>query len=593
MSFFRASLTLASALALSAPALARGEATPVAAEPAGDAAAAEVPWWKTGVVYQIYPRSFADSDGNGVGDLDGITQHLDYLKDLGVDVVWLSPHFDSPNVDNGYDIRDYRKVMSEFGTMADFDRMLAEMRKRGIRLIIDLVVNHSSDQHAWFENAKTGPDAKYRDYYIWRPGKADGSPPNNYPSFFGGSAWSRATPGGDYYLHYFARQQPDLNWDNPQVREGVYDIMRFWLEKGVSGFRMDVIPLISKDQTFPDLSAEQLADPAKPYAHGPRTHEYLREMNDKVLSKYDTMTVGEAIGISDDEDHLFTAPERRELNMIFHFDASNVDRDGWRWKPWTLPELKADYDRLYTALGDKGWTATFLANHDKPRAVSHFGNDSPKWRELSAKALATMSLMQRGTPFIYQGDELGMTNFPFTSIDQFDDISARNLWREKVGGGQVSAADMLATLNRTSRDHTRTPMQWTAGEGAGFTTGKPWLAINPNHDRINAQSQQAKPGSVLSYYRRLIALRKQVPVLVDGAYRDIDPGHASVYAFTRTDGDARAVVLINFSDKPVDYALPDGIAVQAPLIDNSGGPTAAPGARRVTLGPWQATVYRY
>lgn len=597
MTFTRATLTLASALSLMLPAVAgaipAAPAAPAGVAPRSSTSAADVPWWKTGVVYQIYPRSFADSDGDGVGDLNGITRHLDYLKELGVDVVWLSPHFDSPNVDNGYDIRDYRKVMREFGTMADFDRMLAEMRKRGIRLIIDLVVNHTSDQHAWFENAKTGPDARYRDYYIWRPGKADGSPPNNYPSFFGGSAWSRATPNGDYYLHYFARQQPDLNWDNPKVRESVYDVMRFWLDKGVSGFRMDVIPLISKDQAFPDLTPEQLADPARPYAHGPRTHEYLREMNDKVLSKYDTMTVGEAIGINDDEDHLFTAPDRGELNMIFHFDASNVDRDGWRWKQWTLPELKADYDRLYDALGEKGWTATFLANHDKPRAVSHFGNDSPKWRQLSAKALATMSLMQRGTPFIYQGDELGMTNFPFTSIEQFDDISARNLWREKVDGGQVSAKELLATLNRTSRDHTRTPMQWTAGKGAGFTTGKPWLAINPNHDRINARSQRATPGSVLSYYRQLIGLRKQVPVLVTGAYKDIDPGHPHIYAFTRTDENARAVVLVNFSERPVDYALPGGIAVQAPLINNGGGATAAAGSRRVTLGPWQATVYRY
>lgn len=564
-----------------------------AAQPQASQSSTAHPWWQDAVVYQVYPRSFADSNGDGIGDLNGITAHLDYLKKLGVTVVWLSPHFDSPNVDNGYDIRDYRKVMAEFGTMADFDRMLAGMRARGIRLVIDLVVNHTSDQHAWFRDAVTGPGATHRDDYIWRPGKADGLPPNNATAFFGGSAWTKAGPGGDYYLHYFAPQQPDLNWDNPKVRQNVYDIMRFWLDKGVSGFRMDVIPLISKDQAFPDLTAAQLADTAATYAHGPHTHDYLREMNREVLSHYDTMTVGEAIGISDAEDAKFTAADRHELNMIFHFDASNVDRDGWRTKPWALPDLKAIYDRLYGALGKDGWTATFLTNHDKPRAVSHFGDDAPRWRVASAKALATMSLMQRGTPFIYQGDELGMTNYPFTAIDQYNDISAKNLWHEQVEEGHVAPAEMLAALAKTSRDNSRTPMQWTAGKGAGFTQGVPWLAINPNHVTINAQAEESDAGSVLSYYRQLIALRARMPVLVSGDYQDIDPDNRDIYAFTRKNGDDRLVVLINFSEHVVDYALPSTLRLKERLIDSVGAASAMAGAGYVALQPWQAAVYHY
>lgn len=554
---------------------------------------ANAPWWKKAVVYQIYPRSFADSNGDGIGDLNGIIARLDYLKSLGVNVVWLSPHFDSPNVDNGYDIRDYRKIMAEFGTMRDFDRMIAAMRVRGIKLVIDLVVNHTSDQHRWFEDAKKGPRAQYRDYYIWRAPKADGTPPSNAASFFGGSAWSQAGTDGDFYLHYFAKQQPDLNWDNPKVRTDIYDIMRFWLDKGVAGFRMDVIPLISKDPRFPDLTAEQRADIATPYAHGPRTHQYLREMNRQVLRRYDAMTVGEAIGIKDEEDPLFTSPERRELNMIFHFDASNVDRDGWKTRAWTLPEWKARYDRLYTALGPNGWTATFLTNHDKPRAVSHFGDDSPEWRTLSAKALATMSLMQRGTPFVYQGDELGMTNFPFTAINQYRDISALNLWREKVETGGTPATEVLAVLAKTSRDNARTPMQWDGSAGAGFTTGTPWIAVNPNYRFINAAQEAADKTSVLTYYKTLIRVRRTRPFLIDGSYRDIDPGHAEVYAFTREGTGGRALVLINFSRKSVDYALPPGIRLRQRIVNNGAGSSATPGAARVALAPWEASVYTY
>ena len=543
-------------------------------------------WWKEAVVYQVYPRSFADSDGDGVGDLNGITAKLDYLKSLGVDVVWLSPHFDSPNADNGYDIRDYRKVLAQFGTMADFDAMLAGMKARGIKLIIDLVVNHTSDEHRWFTEAKKGPGNPYRDYYIWRPGKA-GGPPNNYPAFFGGSAWTQTGPGGEQYLHYFAVKQPDLNWDNPKVRGEVYDLMRFWLDKGVSGFRMDVIPFISKDPSFPDLTAEQLLHPDQVYANGPRVHDYLQEMRREVLSKYDTMSVGEAVGVTPEKGPLFTSASRGELDMIFRFEGVNIDRNGWRTKPWTLVDLKKIYDDLDRSAGTDGWNTTFIGNHDKPRAVSHLGDGSAA----SAKALATMMLTQRGTPFLYQGDELGMTNFPFTRIEQYDDISARNLWRDQVLGGKVTAAEFLPELAKTSRDNARTPMQWSKSVNAGFTSGTPWLPVNPNYATINVASEQADRASVLNHYRALIALRRKTPALQYGGYGDVDPAHPQVYAYTRTLGSARYLTVINFSGIATAYTLPQTLRVRSVALD-SMEQNVLPVAGRLALRPWQAVVYK-
>lgn len=577
-----AALACACSLVVAAPAL---------AAPAPPAETQHAAWWKDAVVYQVYPRSFQDSDGDGMGDLNGVTARLDYLQKLGVTVIWLSPHFDSPNVDNGYDIRDYRKVMGQFGTMADFDRMLAGIKKRGMKLIVDLVVNHTSDQHQWFAEARKGPDNPYRDYYIWRPGRADG-PPNNYTSFFGGSAWTRAAPGGEYYLHYFAKEQPDLNWDNPKVRTEVYDLMRFWLDKGVSGFRMDVIPFISKDPAFPDLTPEQLAHPDRVYANGPRVHTYLQEMNREVLSKYDTMTVGEAVGVTLDQAPKFVDSSRGELNMIFHFDALNIDRDGWRTKPWALPELKAIYARLDHNAGTQGWNTSFLTNHDKPRAVSHFGDDSPQCRVASAKALATMMLTLRGTPFIYQGDELGMTNYPFKSIADYDDISARNLWKAQVESGKVPEGEFLAELARTSRDNSRTPMQWSAGANGGFTTGKPWLSANPNYHEINAAAEVSDPASVYNHYRRLLALRAKTPALVHGDFTDIDPAHPEVFAYTRVQGAQRYLVVINFGGKPVDYGLPEGYRAGKTVFSEGEVKPATPGATHLNLEPWQATIYR-
>ncbi len=412
-------------------------------------------WWKEAVVYQVYPRSFKDSNGDGIGDLPGITSKLDYLKELGVDVIWLSPHYDSPNADNGYDIRDYRKVMKEFGTMADFDALLAGIKQRHMRLIIDLVVNHTSDEHRWFVESRKSKDNPYRDYYFWRDGKGpDGSqPPNNYPSFFSGSAWQYDPATKQYYLHYFAVKQPDLNWDNPKVRAEVYDLMKFWLDKGVDGFRMDVIPLISKPAGLPDLTPEQLKNVPAAYANGPHMHEYLQEMNRNVMSHYDVMTVGEALGISLEETPLMVGDDRHELNMIFNFDAVRVNRDGRLWKSWTLPQLKAIYAKHATELDAHCWDTVFLSNHDNPRLVSSFGDDSPEYRVASAKLLETMLLTLRGTPFIYQGDELGMTNYPFKGIGDYNDIEAKNGYKADVLTGKVSEADYLANLRHMSRDN--------------------------------------------------------------------------------------------------------------------------------------------
>ena len=557
---------------------------PTAAETIAGAPAGR-PWWKDAVVYQIYPRSFLDTNGDGIGDLPGITARLDYLKDLGVDVVWLSPHFDSPNADNGYDVRDYRQVMAQFGTMADFDAMLAGMKARGIRLIIDLVVNHSSDEHAWFVESRKGPGNPYRDYYIWRDGKAGGGPPNNYPAFFGGSAWTLdhgEDPDGvgQYYLHYFAAKQPDLNWENPKVRREVYDLMRFWLDKGVSGFRMDVIPFISKPPGLPDLAPEQLRAPQFVYAAGPKLHDYLREMRREVLDHYDTMTVGEAFGIRPEQARDLIDSRRRELDLVFNFDIVRMDIDGWRKTSWTLPRLKALYTELDQAAGPFGWNTVFLSNHDNPRSVSHFGDDDPAWVERSAKVLNTLILTQRGTPFLYQGEELGMTNYPFQALDDFDDLEVAGRWRDVRH--RVSEDEYLANARAMGRDNSRTPMQWTNGPNGGFTTGKPWLAVNPNAAAINAADQAARPDSVLAHTRALIAFRRGSADLREGDYRDIDPDHPRVFAYRRGE---RILVLLNFGHRPVRYALPDGLPVEGAAF---GAAQVTDGV--VTLGGWDFAI---
>ncbi|PWC16701.1 glycoside hydrolase family 13 protein [Brenneria corticis] len=555
-----------------------------------DAAEEDGKWWQEAVVYQIYPRSFNDSNGDGIGDLNGITQKLDYLNNLGVDVIWLSPHFDSPNADNGYDIRDYRKVMAEFGTMSDFDRMMNEIKRRDMRLIIDLVVNHTSDEHRWFVESRKSKDNPYRDYYIWRDG-LDGGQPNNYPSFFGGSAWKKDDNTGQYYLHYFAEKQPDLNWENKKVRHEVYDIMRFWLDKGVSGFRMDVIPFISKQAGLPDLPADKLTHPEFVYADGPRIHDYLQEMNREVLSHYDAMTVGEAFGVTFEQTPKFIDAKRNELNMIFHFDIIRLDRDNWRKTAWTLPELKAAYQKVDQS-GKLGWNTSFLSNHDNPRAVSHFGDDDDQWRALSAKALATMMLTQRATPFLYQGDELGMTNYPFTSIEEYDDIEVKGQWRDFVESGKVTAREYLDNLRQTSRDNARTPMQWNADANGGFTQGTPWLPVNPNYTRINAAAQINARDSVYNYHRELIALRRQTPALIYGAYHDVDPQHNKLFAYTRTLGEQQYLVVINFTHDDVEWDIPDGKKIVKTLISNRAEQAASPGENHLRMKPWQAVIFQ-
>lgn len=551
---------------------------------------AEKKWWKEAVVYQIYPRSFKDSDGDGIGDLKGIISKLDYLKTLGIQVVWLSPHFDSPNADNGYDIRDYRKVMKEFGSMKDFDELLAGLKKRGIKLIIDLVVNHSSDEHQWFKQSLLSKTNPYRDYYIWRPGK-NGKAPNNWPSFFGGSAWQQAGPDGEYYLHYFARKQPDLNWENPKLREEVYDVMKFWLDKGVDGFRMDVIPMISKQTDFPDMDSATLAHPEFMYAYGPRLHEFLQEMNSKVLSKYDVMTVGEAFGGTPEKTQLLTDERRKEINLAFSFDVARIGRDNWYQRPWTIPQLKA----LFTTQSDLDqyhWPTVFLSNHDNPRPVSKFGDASPQYRVASAKLLAMLLLTQKGTAFMYQGDEIGMTNYPFTSFSQFDDVEIRGNYKQVLAKG-VSAATYLQELNKSGRDHARTPMQWNASSQAGFTTGnKSWLAVNPNYKSINVASELNNPHSIFNFYRELINIRRGNYDLIYGDYLDIAPEHPEVFAFTRKGKQRTYLTVLNMSGKKTTLELDAGYKGYQLVLGNQTVSNKTIDSLTLELEPWEALLYR-
>ena len=547
-------------------------------------------WWKEAIVYQVYPRSFKDSNGDGIGDLKGITSKLDYIQGLGVNVIWLSPHYDSPNADNGYDIRDYRKVMAEFGNMADFDEMMQGIKQRRMKLVLDLVVNHSSDEHAWFVESRKSKDNPYRDYYIWRPAK-DGHEPNNWVSFFSGPAWKLDPATNEYYLHLFAEKQPDLNWDSPKVRQEVYDLMKFWLNKGVDGFRMDVIPFISKREGLPDLPPEYMSRPQYFYAMGPHLHEYLQEMNREVLSKYDVMTVGEAFGVTLQQTPTLVDERRNELNMIFNFDAVRLNRDGRLWRNWTLPELKAIYTTQDKALDVHSWNTVFLSNHDNPRVVSAFGDDSPAFRVPSAKLLATMLLALKGTPFIYQGDELGMTNYPFTRIEEFDDIEVKNGWKADVLTGKVKGDDYIANLRKTSRDNSRTPMQWDSSPNGGFTTAaKPWLAVNPNYKDINARQESGDPNSIYNYFSRMARFREKTPALVYGDYEDLDPQNAKIFAYTRTLAKDKYLVVLNFSEDNISYTLPGGVKAGQLQISNLG--TKEEKTSVLKLKGWEARVYK-
>jgi len=557
-------------------------------------------WWKESVVYQIYPRSFCDSDGDGVGDLRGIIGKLDYLKELGVDVVWLSPVYKSPNDDNGYDISDYQEIMDEFGTLADWEELLAGLHARGIKLVMDLVVNHTSDEHRWFVQSRSSKDNPYRDYYIWRPGQ-DGREPNNWKSHFSGSAWTYDPATDEYYLHLFSPKQPDLNWENPRVRAEVYQMMRWWLDKGVDGFRMDVINMISKVPGLPDApaaSGERYDYGGQHFLNGPRLLEFLEEMQREVLSHYDTITVGETPGVGTAEAIAITHETHGALNMVFQFEHMNIDSvpgstsERESVTPWKLEDLRQIITRWQVDLAGQGWNSNYLTNHDQPRQVSRFGNDGP-YRVQSAKLLGAFIHLLQGTPYVYQGEELGMTNAAFASIGDYRDIETLNLYRELVDEQGRNPQDVLAVLRAKSRDNARTPVQWDATPNAGFTSGQPWIQVNPNYREINAQQALADPDSIFHFYRRLIALRKANPVMVYGVYDLILDAHPQIYAFTRTLEDDRLLVLLNFSAGIATCQLPAQLAFAGHALLISNYPVEGDDdIRQLSLRPYEARVYR-
>lgn len=546
-------------------------------------------WWKEAVIYQIYPRSFADSNGDGIGDLNGITAHLDYLETLGIDVIWLSPVYKSPNDDNGYDISDYRDIMDDFGTMEDFDRLLAEAHRHHIKIVMDLVVNHTSDEHAWFIESRSSKDNPYRDYYIWKDPK-NGKEPNNWGACFGGSAWEFDERTGMYYLHCFSKKQPDLNWENPKVRDEVFDMMNWWCEKGIDGFRMDVISMISKTKEMPDGEVHDLYGDPGPYCvNGPNIHNYLREMNEKVLSQYDLITVGETPGVTPELAKLYAGEDTHELNMVFQFDhvGGNGKYGKWTDEKVSLTFLKGILSKWQTELYGTAWNSLYWDNHDQPRAVSRFGNDSPEYREASAKMLATCLHMMQGTPYIYQGEELGMTNYPFKTPADFHDIESINAYREWCESGSLSHEIFWPCLTFISRDNARTPVQWDDSQSAGFTTGTPWMPVNPNYKEINAKAELQDPQSVFYYYKKLIQLRKEYPVIVYGKYQLLLPDDPDLFVYTRELEKEKLLVVCNFSGKEQSIQLPEEFVNGKCLISNLPGQYDQ---QQVQLKPYQAFV---
>ncbi|HZK59425.1 MAG TPA: alpha-glucosidase, partial [Cryobacterium sp.] len=501
------------------------------------------PWWTTAVVYQVYPRSFADSDGDGIGDLGGIRSKLGYLAELGVDAVWLSPVYPSPQHDNGYDISDYQEIDPVFGSLAEFDLLLAEAHERGIRIVMDLVVNHTSGEHAWFRESRSSPAGPKRDWYWWRKPKADGNPPNGWRSAFSGPAWTLDEATGEYYLHLFARQQPDLNWENPEVRRAVYSMMNWWLDRGVDGFRMDVINFIAKQVELVDGPSPSTGGGSP---MGPQIHDYLQEMHREVFAgrKGDQLAVGEMPGVSIEDAVLFTDPDRAEVDMIFQFEHVSLDQGENKFDllPRSLPRLKASLARWQDGLAERGWNSLYLNNHDQPRLVSRFGNDS-EYRYESATLWALVLHLHRGTPYIYQGEEIGMTNVRFDSIDDYRDIESLNHFREAVQEFDQSPSAVLAGVHAMGRDNARTPMQWDANPSAGFTTGVPWIAANPNYPEINAAADRESERSIFRFYQRLIALRHESAVVALGAFHLLEPEHEQLYAFTRRLGDETLLVV--------------------------------------------------
>lgn len=559
------------------------------------------PWWTSAVVYQIYPRSFADSNGDGIGDLGGIRSKLDHLADLGVDVIWLSPIYPSPQHDNGYDISDYQDIDPRFGTLAEFDLLLAEAHERDIRILMDLVVNHTSDEHAWFVESRSSRDDPKRDWYWWRRGRASAEPgreleaaasagldvaePNGWRSYFSGPAWTLDPATDEYFLHLFAVQQPDLNWENPEVRHAVHEMMTWWLDRGVDGFRMDVINLVSKDVEAIDSEAggAGILDGV-----GPRLHEFLREMNEAVFAGREGafLTVGEMPGVTLEEAMLVTDPERRELDMVFQFEHVGIDHgvDKFHPVPLDLIALKANLARWQDGLAERGWNSLYLGNHDQPRLVSRFGDDGA-YRYESATLWATLLHLQRGTPYIYQGDEIGMTNVPFAGIDDFRDVESLNYWAEAVGERGEDAATVLAGLRAQSRDNARTPVQWDDSAHAGFTTGEPWIAVNPNAAEVNVAADRAAERSVFEYYRALITLRHEDETVQLGRFTLLEPKHPTLFAFTRSGAD-ELLVVGNVSGDPLEVPLLDEWAGAETVLGN------LPGGSGAILAPWEARILR-
>ena len=551
-------------------------------------------WWKESVVYQIYPRSFCDSNGDGIGDLRGIISKLDYLESLGVDVLWLCPIYKSPNDDNGYDISDYRDIMDEFGTLADFDELLEKAHEHHLKIMLDLVVNHTSDEHKWFIESRKSTDNPYRDYYIWRPAKEDGSLPNNWGSCFSGPAWEYDKTTDMYFLHLFSKKQPDLNWDNPAVRQDVFDMMNWWLKKGVDGFRMDVISLISKEPGLPDkepgINGYATFNVS---ANGPHVHEYLQEMRQKALNNADTITVGECSGVTLEEAKKYARSDEKELNMVFQFEHMDVDSDEkagkWTTRKMDLRNLKKILTRWQKGLQDIAWNSLYWENHDQPRSVSRFGNDSDEYREISAKMLATCIHMMQGTPYVYQGEELGMTNCPFNTLENFRDLESINAFHELTEQGKMTEEEMMAAIGYKGRDNARTPMQWDDSANAGFSgaDATPWIMVNPNYTKINAKDQVSREDSVFKYYQKLIKLRHESDLIVYGTYDLILDDDKDIYAYIRTLGDEKLIVYCNFSENTREVELPEEFTDGKILISNYND---AKVSEKITLRPYEAIV---
>lgn len=562
-------------------------------------------WWKNSVVYQIYPRSFADSNGDGIGDLQGIVSRLPHLEALGVDVIWLSPIYSSPQDDNGYDISDYQSIDPTFGTLDDFDELITQIHKRGMKLVMDLVVNHTSDEHPWFLESASSLNSKKRDWYWWRQPRAGhiagqpGAEPNNWGSFFSGPAWKFDESTGEYFLHLFSSKQPDLNWENLEVRQAVYSMMRWWLDRGVDGFRMDVINLISKEPSLPngDLPPESPFGNGFPhFSYGPRIHEFLTEMHKEVFADRDAqlITIGEMPGVTVEQARLFTDSRRRELNMVFQFEHVGLDHGpGGKWdhKPLDLRELKSSFKKWQEGLAETGWNSLYWNNHDQPRAVSRFGNDKDYWSQ-SAKALAAVLHLQQGTPFIYQGEEIGMTNVPFAEVNDYRDIESLNYFAQSKDRLGLTSQQVLENLRRSSRDNARTPMHWDEGTNAGFTSGEPWIGVNPNYTSINAKAQVGVCDSVFEFYRRLIKFRKEESILTNGDFVLIEPNHPSLFAYTRNWEADTILVMANFSDEELDINETELNPLQGSfkLVISNYDPALV--AKENLLCPWEVRVLR-